>query len=970
MRILLGGIVVAIVGLILLGTFNKRPTREAQIEKTEKLLKSGDPLQAETIARDLFEASPDDSQAVELLARTLIAQRKYQEAVSLLDQFPENPELQKRSAVIHRDHLLQLNEAAQCFQLALKSDPNDVQTLTDLTNLLTLCGQKSDTVELILRVVQSGAETDLVMLLAREESGIDDLPTLLAARKASSDDSFPVLGLAQRAILNDDPEEAVKLLRSSLKLSNAPPLTRPLLMLELSKLERDRELSTEIELASEAAMFYPQYWQARGKLAARQGDRASAMHCYLKASQLAPESRSVTSQLVQLAADFDREDAVVVLKNRLQQLDQFEQVVSRILFGGRQGGIDDLISLTNAYFQVGRAWESLHFCRIAIDLAPNSPVVRELFEQLQRVCREAPLQLTLPSLIDPVPLTPDESPLSPPLRDDESPQLNSPSHSAPEIAFADDSQETGFHFRFEDRSGADGKPFIWTFSGGGIGVIDFDLDGWPDVICTQADCRPLESAGMRPDQLFRNLSGDRFVSVEGKALLKETGFGQGVSIGDINSDGFPDVYIANFGKNCLHINNGDGTFSQLDEFDSESEWTTSCLIADLNSDGLADLYDVNYLSGTDVLTKTCLHPDGELAMCQPYDFEGAPDSIRVNKQSGMFQEIASDMHPPLDGKGLGVVIWREEHTAGPLLFVANDTTANYLFQFDRTENGLRLDDIALTSGVAFNRDGKAEGCMGIVVSDFDQNGLFDLHTTNFLAESNTFYQQSTPGFFEDRTVASQLETTTWNSLGFGTQSLDADLDGTPELFVTNGHLQDLTRFGRPFRMAPQLFYQAGSLFHQLSGSSVGEYFEQLHLGRAAVTLDWNRDGLNDLIVGHLEEDYALLTNLTAPVGRSLKLTLKGVQSERDAIGTRVRIRGAETSRLVQLTAGDGYLASNERVLNVGWNDSDQAVQIEIDWPSGTRQVFNEVAVPGHFLIVEGLEELYPIGKMNVAHSSK
>ncbi|MEW4490656.1 FG-GAP-like repeat-containing protein [Thalassoglobus sp. JC818] len=960
MRIILAGILIGVVGTVLLRTFNATPTRELLIEKTEQSLKTGEFIEAEELARELHESSPKDTVSAELLARCLTGQQKFQEAVSLIEQFPESAGLQKRSALIYRDHLLQLDKAAKCFQLALNAEPNDVQTLTDQANLLTLCGQKSDSVELILRVIQSGAETDLVMLLAREESGIDDLPTLLAAREATPEDSFPILGLAQRAILNDDPEAAIRLLREALELSNAPSITRPLLMLELSKLERDRELSIEIETARDRELSYPQYWQARGELAARQGDRSSAMHCYLKAWQLAPESRSVTSQLIQLAADADRDEGVIVLKDRLQKLDQFEQVISRVLFGGQQGGIDDLLAVTNAYYEVGRAWEALHFCKIAIDIDPNSSAFRKLYEQLQSDCRETPLRLTLISFIDPVPLTPDEFPLSPPSRDD-SPQQNAPSQAVPAIAFVDQAQQTGFHFRFQNKTGADGKPLIWTFSGGGIGVIDFDLDGWPDVICTQADCRPLEPAGSSHDQLFRNLSGEQFVSVEQRALVEETGFGQGVSIGDVNSDGFPDVYIANFGKNALHINNGDGTFALSADFDSEEQWTTSCLVADLNSDGLADLYDVNYLSGTDGLSKTCLHADGSLAMCQPYDFDGAPDSIRLNTRSGMFQSIQPNVLPAMDGKGLGIVTWREEHSDGPLLFVANDTTANYLFQCSSKTDGLQLNDVALTSGVAFNRDGKAEGCMGVVVSDFDQNGLFDLHTTNFLAESNTFYQQLTPGFFEDRTVASQLESTTWNSLGFGTQSLDSDLDGTPELFVANGHLQDLTRFGRPFRMAPQLFYQAGIQFHELPGSEVGEYFQRLHLGRAAVKLDWNRDGLDDLIVGHLDEDYALLTNQTLPVGKHLKLTLKGVQSARDAIGARVRITGKESSRLVQLTAGDGYLASNERVLNIGWADLDRAVQIEIQWPSGIRQVIQDVNVPGHFLIVEEQEKIYSIG---------
>jgi hypothetical protein len=244
--------------------------------------------------------------------------------------------------------------------------------------------------------------------------------------------------------------------------------------------------------------------------------------------------------------------------------------------------------------------------------------------------------------------------------------------------------------------------------------------------------------------------------------------------------------------------------------------------------------------------------------------------------------------------------------------------------------------------------------MGVALGDVDNDGRIDLHVTNFYAEASTFFRNSTPGFFEDQTRRVGLEAPSFNVLGFGTQFLDADLDGRFELFVTNGHVDDLTRLNKPYRMPPQVFrWDGAGKFAELSSPRLGPYFERQWVGRAAARWDWNRDGREDLLVGHLGDDSALLTNATEDCGGFVSLRLFGVQSNRDAIGTTIQARIGSQVLTRQLTAGDGYQASNERRLIVGTGQAKQIDELIVRWPSGQAQRLVDVPAATEFLLREG-----------------
>jgi hypothetical protein len=465
--------------------------------------------------------------------------------------------------------------------------------------------------------------------------------------------------------------------------------------------------------------------------------------------------------------------------------------------------------------------------------------------------------------------------------------------------------------------------------------------------------------------LLRNRGDGRFDDVTVSAGVGDNGYSQGVTVGDYNADGFSDLYIANIGLNHLYRNNGDGTFGDatfgLGRVDSS--WTTSCVLADLNGDAFPDLYDVTYLAGREPLESICRDDrrKGGVRTCDPGMFQAQPDRLLLNRGDGSFFDVsrqAGILAP--DGKGLGVVAANFRKTAQLDLFVANDTTANFFFINSASPAGSPpvFIENALISGCAYDSDGRAKASMGVACDDVNGDGLFDLFVTAFYKESNTLYLQQPGEIFADRTGEAGLKEPSFQMLGFGTQFLDADLDGWPDLAVTNGHIDDLTEFGAPYRMPAQFFRNGGfGRFEKLLPAELGVFFERQQLGRSLARVDFNRDGLDDFVISHLDTPAALVANCTSGAGHFFTLRLHGVDSNRDAIGTIVRVEAGGRTRWKQLTAGDGYQASNQRQLVFGLGEHTSVEHLIVTWPSGREQRYSQVAADAEYILVEGRTQL-------------
>lgn len=309
-----------------------------------------------------------------------------------------------------------------------------------------------------------------------------------------------------------------------------------------------------------------------------------------------------------------------------------------------------------------------------------------------------------------------------------------------------------------------------------------------------------------------------------------------------------------------------------------------------------------------------------------------------------------------DGKGLGVVAADFDGSGRLSLFVGNDAVPNFLFVNETPSPGAppRCSEQALVAGVAVDGEGRSQACMGLAAGDADGNGRLDLFITNFRNEANTLYLQQDVLTWVDDTRRAGLYAASFDLLGFGTQFLDADLDGRPDLVVINGHVGDLRQHGVPYQMRPQFFRNVGAgRFVELPGAAAGEFFQGAYLGRGLARLDWNRDGRPDFVAQRLETPAALVTNRTLRTGHFLSVKLTGTESARDAIGATVSFTAGGQPQLAQLVAGDGYMASNERQLFFGLAAATTIERLEVAWPSGRRSVFTNLDADQELHIIEG-----------------
>jgi tetratricopeptide (TPR) repeat protein len=879
-----------------------------------------------------------------------------QRAQAALQLDPTLLEAALLAADLNHHQLDRLKTARQAYLSALKTDPDCLEANEGLARLLALCAQSREAVPNILRIIRQEAQTDLLVLLARRDGVLNEAGELAAASDADPSDANPLVGRAWHAATVDRHDEAIALLREALKRSPDHMAARLALGQELLATRQFDELVGWTAELTPAADDYSQAWLVRARFAENDGQPQAAIRCYWECLRREPESKSANARLAQLLAEIGRAEDASRFAAQVQRAQSLEAVQNHVLFSNAEAA--DLLQLARSYTEVGRYWEAFGWCQAAVRLKPGDQSAQQALVELRQKCADLPLKLTADVANPALQIDLSSFPL---------PQYRAPAAGAsvtadttgPAISFRNDADAAGLRFRYHNGPDDGLSHRMFEFTGGGIAVLDFDVDGYADVFFTQGGAWPVQTGtGTTGDQLFRNRGAIQFEAVTDQAGFQPAGFGQGATVGDVNQDGFPDLYAAHIGANQLWVNNGDGTFSDVTVAagveGSATDWTTSCLMADLNHDQWPDIYVANYVWSEDVFDRICRHSDGAPKICMPFDFEAQPDRLWLNDGAGGFVEASSQVLSFANtGKGLGLAAWDPFHNGQLCLLVSNDTTPNSFLVPESAANGeWRLSDRGFEYGLATDGEGKAKGCMGVALGDLNADGFLDICITNFLSESSTLYLSRPDGGLDDRTRETGLLQLTAPLLGFGTQFLDVDLDGRLELFQTSGHIDDFRKYGKPYKMPPKLFRWNSQRLVDVPASELGAYFQDQWLGRSVVRLDWNRDGREDLIVGHLYDDYALLTNTTA-AGNSLSLRLIGVESNRDAIGARVEVRVQGKSLVRQLTAGDGYQASNERLLIVGLGAATQADEIIIHWPSGTVQHLTKIPTPREIIVIEG-----------------
>ena len=530
----------------------------------------------------------------------------------------------------------------------------------------------------------------------------------------------------------------------------------------------------------------------------------------------------------------------------------------------------------------------------------------------------------------------------------------------PVPAFTDDAEAVGLRFRYD--AGASKERQIPETMGTGLGLLDYDGDGWLDVYATQG-C-PFPPGPRRPangDRLFHNRGDGTFEDATESAGIAPFpgGYGHGVAVGDIDNDGDPDLFIARWRSYALYRNRGDGTFEDATNsagLGGGRDWPTSAAFADLDGDGDLDLYVCHYLKWDEASPFICHDPKfGANRLCNPGLFASLPDRAYRN-DGGRFIEVTResgivDTH----GRGMGVLAADLDDDGRIDLFVANDQSANF---FWRNLGGFRFEEVGHAAAVAASGSGGYRAGMGVGCGDVDDDGRPDLVVTNFYDEGTTLYQNLGQGVFNDRSGAFGLLSATRAHLGFGIAFLDANNDGRLDLVQANGHVDDF-RPASPYAMPLQLFL--GGTDGRLTdiGNRAGPPFRTERLGRALAVGDLDNDGRLDFLIGCLDAPLIYAHNGTAG-GHHLTLRLEGTASNRDGVGARVSVTAGGRARVAWRLGGGSYQAAGDPRIHFGLGDADRVESIEIHWPSGRVDRLGPLPADAGYLIREGALQGEPI----------
>jgi hypothetical protein len=512
--------------------------------------------------------------------------------------------------------------------------------------------------------------------------------------------------------------------------------------------------------------------------------------------------------------------------------------------------------------------------------------------------------------------------------------------------------------------------YIMDQTGSGLGWIDYDQDGLLDLFLVQGSTfLPPHPKNPPKCKLFKNLGGGKFRDVTDEVGLGHVGCGQGVAVGDIDNDGYPDLFITYYGKpNALYRNVSDGKggrrfvdITVAAGLGSHADWkehpnySTSAAFLDYDNDGFLDLFVCSYVKIDLANYPACVDKKGKPDACPPTSFEPTRCLLYRNNGNGTFTDVshAAGIDVPA-AKALGVVALDLDDDGRIDLFVANDLMPNFLFR--NLGNG-RFASAGLSSGCSVNLAGYPQAYMGVDADDLDGDGRPDLFVTAFARESDTFFRNLGGGLFLDMTHGSGLGPPSWHPLGFGTCFIDADLDGSLDIAVANGHVSaHVDEDGDPnntFRQKAQFYLNDGAGHFQHISKYVGSYFQEKHVGRGLAPADYDNDGRMDLAFSNSGEAAVLLHNETTTPHHWIRLALRGTKSNRDAVGAKVTVRAGGRSIVRHRKGGGSYCSAADPRLLIGLGKAARADEVEIRWPSGLKQKFGPLAADRGYLVVEG-----------------
>ena len=523
-----------------------------------------------------------------------------------------------------------------------------------------------------------------------------------------------------------------------------------------------------------------------------------------------------------------------------------------------------------------------------------------------------------------------------------------------DITFTDITERSGVTFKHVS---SPEKKYIVESMSGGVALFDYDNDGYQDIYFVNSLTVDLvKSKGKTKSALYRNNGDGTFTDVTEKAGLGDVGWGMGVAIGDYNNDGFDDVYVTCVGPNKLFKNNGNGTFTDVTRTAGvgDPRWSAGAAFVDYDNDGKLDLFVANYIA----FDFNNLPEFGKGRLCQykgvpvqcgPRGLPGVGDSLYHNNGDGTFTDVSKQagVSDPDGYYGMGVICSDFDEDGRVDIFVANDSTPNFLYH----NNGDgTFKEIGFTSGTAVNENGSEQGSMGVTVGDYDHDGKLDLFVTNFDDDYNTLYHGDGGNSFTDVSYAAKVAAVSLPYVGWGTKFFDYDNDGWVDLFVANGHVY------------PQLqnFHQRNLVHHNNRDGTFTEVGEQLgaplkekRAGRGVAFGDIDNDGDEDVVINNLDGSPQVLRNDGGNTNNSVLVKLLGVKSNRDGIGARVKIVSGDLTQIDEVRSGGSYISQNDLRLHFGLEKRSKVDLIEIRWPSGVIDKITTANVNKIITVKEG-----------------
>ena len=526
------------------------------------------------------------------------------------------------------------------------------------------------------------------------------------------------------------------------------------------------------------------------------------------------------------------------------------------------------------------------------------------------------------------------------------------------VVFVDITRQSGLD-KFHHRSGTPEKTTILDAPGSGVALLDYDNDGWLDIYLLNGSTVPAMKGKEPPPRamLFHNNHDGTFTDVTDKAGVANERWGFGVAVADYDNDGWPDIYVANYGKNRLYHNNHDGTFTDVAEKAGVTlgGWSTGPTWGDYDRDGLLDLFVPGYvhynldhpvLAGKNGVSEGACQYRGVSVFCGPLGLVGESDHLFSNNGDGTFTDVSLKAGVADRERRYGFAsVFADLNDDGWLdLVVANDSTPNYLY---RNRGDGTFEDVSYLSGFAVNEEGRAQASMGIALGDYNRDGKLDLFITTFSDDYKTLYRNDGGATFTDVSFRAGIGNSTIPFLAWGAGFLDFDNDGLLDIFVANGHvypIADRTEWGTTWAERPQLFRNLdGSKFQEVPPAT-GSGLAVVASARGAAFGDLFNDGHIDVVLNNMDATPTLLRNIAKSANHWLTLKLiGGPKSPREAIGAKVFLTANGVRQRADVFAGGSYASTSDNRVHFGLGSATKIEKLEIRWPSG---VVEEISVPG------------------------